>query len=153
MPPKADQDNVTPLPGTQTLAEKRAAADAKRKEFLARVKGAELKSLELPRSMLKVIPFAVANLMMVDILNGRIKVRTAGEAAQIAKIALEMGRLEMGDAVNAEPLTSDERKQRITEAGMLMQELKKRKDILEAQADDTPGPVLPVRESPDAETG
>lgn len=129
---------VTELPGAQSREEKLARAEAARKAFVAKVAGAQLRAKELPRDLLKILAPAVANVMLVDLLNGKYPVRTAQEAAQIAKLASEIGRAEMGEGYGNQPMTAEERRQKIDELALMQAELKKRQEILAAQESGLP---------------
>lgn len=129
---------VTPLPSAQTADEKRAAAEAERKKFMASIAGAKLRAKELPHDLLKLVAPAVANMMLVDLLNGKWRIKTADEAIRIAKLASEIGRAELGEGTGSQPLTAAERKVRIEELAVLSRELEARKAMLEDQAAGLP---------------
>lgn len=130
--------DVTPLPSAMTPDEKRAEAEAARKKFIASIAVAKLRAQELPRDLLKLVAPAVANLMLVDLLNGKWRVKTADEAIRIAKLASEIGRAELGEGSGSQPLTPEERKVRIDELATLSRELDARRSMLESQAVELP---------------
>lgn len=130
--------DVTPLPAAMTPEEKRAAAENERKKFLASIAVAKLRAQELPRDLLKLVAPAVANLMLVDLLNGKWRVKTADEAIRIAKLASEIGRAELGEGSGSQPLSPEERKVRIDELAALSKELDARRSMLESQAVELP---------------
>ena len=136
-------EKVTHLPGTDD-DERREQARAARARFVGSIAGAKLRSEELPRELLKVLPFAVANLMMVKVLTGEVPVKTASEASQVARAAVEIGRLEMGDAINAEPLTAEERAGRAAELAAVVQAIKDEREKHEAEAAGVPADAMPV---------
>lgn len=130
--------SVLPAPvDARSVEQRKELARIERARFLSGISGAQLRARELPRDLLKVLPFAVAGRIFADVLNGNIKIKTASEAAQMAKIAVEIGRAELGEATSAEPLTSEERQTRIKAAGVMLEEIRIRKEILEAEETGT----------------
>lgn len=113
---------------------KKAAAQAAREAFLATIAGAKVRVAHVPRPLITETAFAVTNLMLAKILTGELVVTNAKEAAMIAKMALDIGRLEIGDpASNTGELTPEERDRRIEAAKELRKELEKRQAALEGE--------------------
>lgn len=116
---------------------RRKAAEQARRRFAAQIAGAQARESYLSRDMLKTMPFAVADLMFIKLLTGELVPRNAGEAAQVARLAVEVGRAELGESTAVEPLTAKERDQRIAAARALEKALAARRGDLERQADDS----------------
>lgn len=122
---------------------RKEAARRARAAFLGKVSGAKLRAEQLPRDLTRVLPFAVANQMMVEVLTGAVPIRSAGEAAQVAKAMVEIGRLELGEGNSAEPATPEEREARAKELSMLINQIKAERDRLEGEAAGVPTPAQP----------
>lgn len=129
---------VTDLPTAQTREQKLEAAKAEQRKFMAAIAGAKLRAEQLPRDLLKLVAPAVANLMLVDLLNGKWRIKSADEAIRIAKLASEIGRAELGEGSGSQPLTPEERKVRIDELAALSRELEARRNVLESEAAGLP---------------
>lgn len=87
------------LPGAAaaTLAEKDNALRVKRayENFVA---GGKARSSYLPRELIAGLAFATVDLMLLRIVNGTVKPKSAKEAAEVARIAHELARKEVGEA-------------------------------------------------------
>jgi hypothetical protein len=88
-----------------------------------------------------VLPFAAANQMLVLIVNGKLKPKTASEAIQVAKLAVDIGRAEVGEAAGDQPKTKAERDVLHAEAKGLLDRIRERRGVLELEADGTPGAI------------
>lgn len=94
-----------------------------RAEFEGFVRGADARAALLPRANLGQLAFAASRLMVMQILTGRLKPKTAKEASDIAKAMNELGRRESGEADSTIVIQSAEQRQtaidRIKELNML----------------------------------
>lgn len=109
-----------------------AAAAEARERFLGTIAGAKVRVVHVPRTLISETAFGVANYMLAQILTGQLVVNNAKDAATIAKLALDIGRLEIGDPTsNQGELTVEEREKRIEAAKMLRADLEARQAALE----------------------
>lgn len=74
-----------------------AAARRNKAELESFVRGSMARAESLQRGLLPRLGFAVADLMLMEIVTGRLKPKTAKEAADIAKVALDIARRESGE--------------------------------------------------------
>lgn len=104
-----------------TDIERRQVADLNRRKYEAFLKGSEERVKTLPREDIRGLAFSVSNLMLRNLLTGRVKVKSAKEAADVAKITYDLGRREVGDEDLATTITSPEQRARALEeiGGML----------------------------------
>lgn len=79
------------------------------------IRGAKERSEALPRENIRGEAYGVASLMFKNLLTGRIKPKSAKEAAEVAKIAYEIGRKETGDEDLATQVASPEQRARAEE--------------------------------------
>ena len=102
-------------------------AASKRAEFLSLIQQGQIKVGLLPRELMAGFGIATANLMLLKILTGKTEVTTARQAADVAKIALDIARLELGQgAPTAEDMDEDARKAAIAKAMQVMEDLRAR---------------------------
>jgi hypothetical protein len=80
-----------------TSAEKVEEARLNKARYEAFLRGSKERAETLPREDIRAKAFGVTNLMLSNLLTGRIVPRNAKEAADVAKIAYELGRREVGD--------------------------------------------------------
>lgn len=113
----ADDPAVDPVEAT---AEHNAKRDAARNKiaFDRMVANSDAKAAELGRDRIALLGFGTSAYMLAQILSGKIEPKDAKQAAEIAKIALDMARTETGEGaqVNPRDLSGDERKRMIEEA-------------------------------------
>lgn len=121
-----------PKPAAQAQRERDAAR--RKLAFDALVKNATAKSSQLERRLLTSFAFGTANLMLAEILAGKVEPKDAKQAAEIAKIALDIGRTEMGEgSVLPENLEPYERRAKIAEAKAMLAEIRERGNALAAE--------------------
>lgn len=123
------------------LAERRVAtAAAKRAEFLSLIAGGKVRAAELPRDLISQFGFAVAGFALAQVLTGQVKITSAREAAELAKVGTELGRLESGAEPGSNKEMSPEERQRLIDnASSLGKSLQERRDQLlaeQAQAEE-----------------
>jgi hypothetical protein len=134
--PFADEDHA-----------KRTAA-ARKLAFDRTVANATVKSSALERKLLATFAVGTANWMLARILSGEIEPKDAKQAAEIAKIALDIARTETGEGdIRPEDMTTDERKLKIAQAQALAAEVMARGRQI---AEQTPAEAgLPVPSVPE----
>lgn len=115
-----DVDLVESLTDADLHSDTRAAqieeARKNRAQYEAFLRGADERVRTLPREGIRGKAFAATNLMLSNILTGRIKPKTAEEAAKVAKITYDLGRREVGDEDLATQITSPESRERAMES-------------------------------------
>lgn len=132
---------VARIPGTQSDQERTAEARRIRARFAASVNGAKLRARDLPRNLVGALAFAAANRALIAVVNGEVKFKSAAEAAQVAKAAAEVGRLELGEGAGA-PISEDERKAKVAQLRDLMKAIDTEAERLEQSVvDGSPGPI------------
>ena len=97
--------------------EQRRDAAAAATAHQRRVTKASLVATSVPRELVGSLAAGVANMMLVEILVGDLKPKTVREAADAAKVALEIARLEAGEG-NPAPadMTAEQRAAKLAEA-------------------------------------
>lgn len=98
-------------------------ATAQRNEFVARKERARVRAAEYNRDLIPLLSFGVSAEMLANLLDpqNELKPKTAKEAIEVAKIALEIGRREMGEGEpGVESLTGDQRQAKIDKANELL---------------------------------
>lgn len=111
---------------------------ANKREFEAMVQGTTNRLALLPdRTFLANLAFGVANLAFAKIMTGQVPINTAREASDLAKVAIEIGRLESGDPTRHDrPLTEEERQNAIASIAKLSDSLSERAKKLRENPDD-----------------
>lgn len=84
--------------GAEEREELRREAAIRKALYVFRVQGAKLRAELLPRTMLQSLADGTTGLMMSMIMQGELKPATAKEAAEVAKIAHAIARVESGIA-------------------------------------------------------
>ena len=116
-----DKAQLGALPTTEQRAivegeerERAEAAMAAKSEWEKMVAGAEARISTLKRELIPLLGFGVAEVMLMQVLNGTLEVKDAKQAAEVAKIALELARTEQGESREnlGVALTADERAKR-----------------------------------------
>lgn len=106
---------------------KRELAEKNQKEFVARIAGSRARLTLLPREMLQAIAFGVAEVALMKILTGEVPIKTAKEAADVAKISLDIGRIEVGDPTSIQgEYSPEQRADLIANAKALREQLERR---------------------------
>lgn len=106
-------------------AEKRALAAYNRKNAQDRVNRSKARASLLPRDLVPLLAGGVAADMLVGLINGEYTARNAKEAIDVAKIALEMVRTEMGEGpLGPAALSEDAREQLKAKARETLDKLK-----------------------------
>lgn len=90
----------------------RAAAENKAR-YDAFLRASADRAKSLPREDVRAKAFAATNLMLSNIILGRVKPKSAKEAADVAKITYELGRRETGDEDLATQITTPEQRQAV----------------------------------------
>lgn len=109
-------------------------AERRRKRFVAAVKGAEVRADVIPTTFLAQIAFPTAGVMLAKVLNGDLEPKSAKEAADIAKMAVDLGvlankvNLEMG----GEPVAPVSKEDAKKAAKALRDDLQERMDRMAA---------------------
>lgn len=112
-------------------------AVAARDEFEKLVNGGVVRAAAFDRTVLPHLGFATAGLMLTEILTGRIEIRTAKEAADVAKLALEIARREAGEPdANAGIQTPEQRQVMLKNIEAMRHELGERAKQAAAGAGD-----------------
>lgn len=75
-----------------------ALARRNRAEVEALIRGSAARADLLKRGLLPSLGFGVADLMLMQVITGKLKPTTAKEAMEVAKVALEIARRESGEA-------------------------------------------------------
>lgn len=112
------------------------------------VRGSKERAVALPREDIRAEAFGVASLMFKNLLTGRLKPDNAKQAAEIAKIAYEVGRRETGDEDLATQVQTPEQRARAEEG---LRALLATVQARALGAGDMPIPVLDVEEIVDAD--
>ena len=122
-----DPTVVPPPPAPEGPADPRIAAAQKAVAFRQIVANAQAKSGDLDRKLLTQFAFGAANLMLAEIVAGVHVPKDAKQAAEVAKIALEIGRTETGEGpATPEEIGADARRSKIDQANALYAELQAR---------------------------
>lgn len=118
---------------------RRKGAEAKRR-FEATIAGAKSRAALLDRELLGELSFSAALIAVMAIVNGTVEIKTAKEAAEVARALVDIGRLERGDpSAHSTQLSPEERAVRIESAKRLRDELAERAKVEQAELDDTLG--------------
>jgi hypothetical protein len=116
--------------------EKAALAEKNQREFVARIAGSRARLTLLPRELLQAVAFGVAEVSLMKVLTGEVPIKTAKEAADVAKIALDIGRIEVGDPTSIHgEYSPEQREDLIANAKALRAELEKRQREAEKHGD------------------
>lgn len=111
------------------LERRNQALQAKR-EFEAFIRGSAARVDMLPRGPIKGLGFAVADLMLMKILNGTVKPKSAKEAIDVAKGALDIARREAGESDTTVTISTPEQREiAIARAGELYAKAKERQAL------------------------
>lgn len=86
-------------PGQEVVATAAEVSQAseRRRQYEAFARAADQRADMLPRTMIAKLGFATADLMLMSIVNRTVKPKTAKEAIEVAKIALDIARREEGE--------------------------------------------------------
>lgn len=120
--------------------ERRRDALAAKAEFEAFIRGGQARSTLLPRAMLRDLAWAAADLMVLKIVNGHLKPKSAKEAADIARMMQEVARREAGESDTTVTITTPEQRANAIARFTEMREQAMRRQAIEAgqgPADDS----------------
>jgi hypothetical protein len=92
-------------------SKRRAIAAENRAAFERMSRGALARADLLDRAHLPQLGFAVADLMLMQLVTGRLKPKTAKEAMDVAKLAAELARKESGEADSTIVIRSPEERE------------------------------------------
>lgn len=121
---RADDGSTEVVADTPENREKQEkTAGQRRAEFLFDKDGAMARAATLPRLLTGPLSAGVVNLMLVQIMQGKLKPATAKEAADIAKITHAIFRDASGASHGNLNLTPTERTERLAEIDKLQTEL------------------------------
>jgi hypothetical protein len=117
------------------LEKAQAEAQNRRKRFAAAVKGAQVRSEMIPTQFLSQIALPTAGVMLAKVLNGELEPKSAKEAVDIAKMAVDLHVLANRTALEAggEPAAPVSREEAERQAKMLRDDLQERMDRMRTE--------------------
>lgn len=122
-------------------------AAANKARFEGAVRGAQARAEMLPRSIISQLAYGVSAKMLVELIRGTYKPKSAKEAADIAKITYELARRESGESDLTITITTPEERAKALETLRILRETALARAGMAPTAALTSGAAEPIYEA------